>query len=197
SEIQRRTAAGEIDALTASYDALCAVIGFLHEDARVPEREATRSLNRLMLALLDRLQRAKPKLLFDARDQEGRNGPPSYTSAVILRGYVNAAFIPLLEAGMSKQEAGNWLAFELARNGIRQPNGEEITASQIIRWRAERRAKSLKGSDEAFEWVVQGALRTMLERAGATQLPPTEPIDRIGAQLGAQMFIHALRRCGF
>src|SRR5262245_20877884 len=101
SEIERRAAAREIDGLTASFYALPAVIGFLHEDTRVPEREATRPLLRLMLAVLDWLRGAKPKLLFEARDREGAKGAPSYTSAVIFRSIVNAAFFGLLEGGMS------------------------------------------------------------------------------------------------
>jgi hypothetical protein len=197
TEIERRAAAKETDALTASRESLGAVIGFLHEDARVPEREATRPLLRLMFAVADRLRGAKPKLLFDPRDTEGEKGAPTYTSAATLRGYVNAAFLLLLEGGMSKQEAGNWLAAELERSGIKQPNEKAITAKTIIRWRAERGGKSLKGSDEAFEWIVHGTLRTMLERSGLPQLPPVEPPDRRGAQLAARIFIRQLRIAGF
>jgi hypothetical protein len=193
TEIERRTAARETDALTASYESLSAVIGFLHEDARVPKREATRPLLRLMFAVLDRLRAAKPKLLFDPRDREGGKGAPSYTSATILRGYVNAAFLLLLEGGMSKREAGNWLAVELAHSDIRQRSGEEITANQIIRWRAERGAKSPKGSDEAFDSIVHGVLRMTRQAQLSSDAPP----DRRGAQIAAQAFIKLLRIGGF
>src|SRR5262249_8258947 len=138
SEIQRRTAAGEIDELTASHDGLCAVIGFLHADVRVAEREAARPLNQLQFAVFDRLRGAKPKLLFGPRDRKGAKGAPTYTSAVVLRSIVNVAFFVLLEGGgMSKVEAARWLALELAHYGIKQPNGKAITARAIIRWSAE------------------------------------------------------------
>ena len=72
TEIQRRAAARKTDALTASHDALCAVIGFLHADTRVAEREAARPLNQLQFAVLDRLRGAKPKLLFSRRNRKRR-----------------------------------------------------------------------------------------------------------------------------
>src|SRR5262249_10566379 len=115
----------------------------------------------------------------------------------ILRALVNAAFIPLVEAGMPKQEAGNWLARELMRNGIKQLSGEKISGRQIIRWRMELGAKSLKGSDEAFSMVVHGALRTMLEKIGQLQPPSETPLQRSEAQVTARAFIKLLRLAGF
>jgi hypothetical protein len=191
SEIQRRTAAGEIDELTASHDELCAVIGFLHADVRVGEREAARPLNQLQFAIFDRLRGAKPKLLFGPRDRKGAKGAPTVTSAVVLRGIVNVAFFVLHEGGgMSKDEAAKRLASELARYRIKQPNGKAITAHAIIRWSAERGGKSLKGSDEVFALLIQDRLRPLLEK-----LPPDAPIRR--AQKAAGIVICIARLCGF
>src|SRR5262245_29821103 len=120
SGIQRRMAAGEIDELAAGHDQLCAVIGFLHADVRVGEREAARPLNQLQFAIFDRLRGAKPKLLFGPRDRKGATGAPTYTSAVVLRSVVNVGFFVLHEyGGMSKDEAAKWLASELARYRVK------------------------------------------------------------------------------
>jgi hypothetical protein len=195
SVIERRAAAREIDALTASYYALSSVIQFLLDDPRVKESGATRSLGRLAFAVMDRTQGARPLLFFGPR--KNVKGAPNYTSAVVLRALVNVAFGPLLEARMPKQEAGKWLAAELAHGGIKQPNGEEITAKQIIRWWAELGAESMKGSDEAFTWFVGGASRTMLESSGQIQMPPDTPLDQAQAKLAARQFIGLLRIAGF
>ena len=60
-----------------------------------------------MLAVLDRTHGAKPRLLFDPPDRKGAKGAPSYTSAVIYRALIVAAFLSLREGGMSKEEAGD------------------------------------------------------------------------------------------
>jgi hypothetical protein len=193
-EFERRQSSLEMDALTASYYALSAVIGFLHDDARILERGATRSLGRLLFAVLDRMRGGRPKLLFGPR---GAKGAPSHTSAVVLRVLVNAAFLTLREGGMSKEKAANWLAKELKRSDIKQPTGKEISASEIIRWRAELGAKSLKGSDEAFAWFVHDAQRTMLKEAAGAQLPSEMSLDRPQAQLAARAFIRLLWIAGF
>jgi hypothetical protein len=193
-ELDQRGSSSEMDALTTSYYALSAVIGFLLDDARIRERGATRSLGRLLFAVLDRTQGARPKLLFGPR---GAKGAPSHTSAVPLRILVNASFLTLCEGGMSKEKAANWLAAELKRNGIKQPTGKEISAREIIRWRAEMGAKSLKGSDEAFAWFVHGAQRAMLEKAGAVQLSETSLDQLQAAQLAARVFIRLLWVVGF
>jgi hypothetical protein len=187
----------ERDALTASYYALCWVIQFLSADARITEREVTRPLNRLAYAVLDRVQGGRPKLLFDPPDRNGAKGAPSYTSAAVLRALVNAAFLTLRKGGMSKEEAGNWLAAELEHSGVKQPNGKAITAKAIMRWRAELGANSLKGSDEAFGMFVHGGQRAMLEKAGQTQPPPDTSLDRQEAQIAAREFIKLLRISGF
>jgi hypothetical protein len=149
SEIERRTAAREIDALTASHDALCAVINFLHQDERVLEHEATRPLCRLMLAIGDRRQGAKPKLL-GLVDRKGRRGPPTGRSVILLRARLNIVFRVLLDGGMPKKEAAQWLAAELKRSGVKQPNERAIDAREIIRWHAELGGKSMKGTDKFF-----------------------------------------------
>jgi hypothetical protein len=190
SELERRASSAEIDALTASYYALYKVIYFLQADARVLERQATRPLWSLVFAIHDLTQGARPKLLFGPRDRKGAKGAPSYTSAIVLRALVNLAFKPLLKGGMPKEEAGHWLAAELKHSGIRQRNGKEITASQIIRWRAEFGAKSLQGSDEVLAMFFHEARRTLDVSDGGS-------IDRPQAQLAARLAIRMLRIDGF
>jgi integrase len=181
----------EIDPLSASCEALCEVIEFLAADKRARERETTRSLVRLALAVFDRLQGARPRLLFDARGK--KSGAPISTSATFLRAPVNAAFHTLRKAGMSREEAGKLVAKELDLNGIKQPNGKEIAARVVMRWGGELRGKSPTGSDEFFARYLHGV---MLVNGG--QAPQDDaPLDRETAKAAARLFVRGLRLQGF
>jgi hypothetical protein len=191
-DIQRHESS--LDPLSASFEALSAVVEFLNADTRLVENEATTLLVRLFLALHDWRRGAKPKLLFDAPSRKrAKGGAPTHTSAVILREYVNAAFLILCEA-MSQQEASRWLATELKHAGIEQSNGHAIDARVIIRWRAERGGKSPKGSDETFAMLVLGAQRNLAEKYSYDD---DAPITRQQAQVGASFFIERLKLAGF
>jgi len=199
TEIERRAAVREINELKASFDALCAVISFLHGDARVLDREATRPLSRLMRAVHDWTHGAKPKLLFDPRFRKVAKGAPIGTTAIIIRAQVNVAFGTLLNGGMSKEEAAHWLAAELKRSGIEHPNGKAISAKEITRWSAERGGKSPKGSDRVFASIVSDLVsdaRRARERAGSAGLT-SQPLDRSRAQRVARGLILQLRIAGF
>jgi hypothetical protein len=192
-DIERRVAAGEISPLISSYEAVDAVVDFLRVDVRVVKGEATRSLGRLRLALHDRSQGAKPRLFFEAPERKDVAGAPDLTSAAILRPFVILAFLTLREGGISDDEAARWLAAELKRSGINQPNGKEISARTIIRWHRERGGKSLKGSDELFGQLVYAAQRT-LEGAGYQ----SETMLKGGnAKDAARIWIKLLRTAGF
>ena len=193
-DLQRRDP--PLHPLSASFEALNAVLAFLYPDPRLFESEATKPLGRLLLALADRSRGAKPKLFFDAPDRMGSGGPPSYTSAVILRAIINVSFSILRKAGVSQQEASGWLASRLKRSGIKQPSGRAIDARTIVRWRSELRGKSLKGSDEAFAKFVAGVPRSLLEaypnlQSGAAPLTPQE------AKSAAEVFMKLLKIAGF
>jgi hypothetical protein len=192
-DIERCVSAAEIDPLTSSIQALEAILAFLCVDTRIIGGEGTRSLGRLLLALHDRVQGAKPKLFFQTPDRKGRKGAPSYTSAIFLRSVVNYAFIPLLKSGLSNEEASEWLAAELKQSGINQPNGRAVDARTIVRWRAELGGKSLTGSDRFFGEFVQGAQRTLHE-AG---FKPDEPLDARRAKVAAQVSVKLLKAAGF
>jgi hypothetical protein len=194
-EIERRTSSLEIDDLTSSFEALNAVLDFL-SDPQLVEREATRPLWRLMFALHDRMQGAKPKLFFETPDRKVAKGAPSYTSAVILRSLVNSAFLSLREGGLSKEEASTWLAAELDQSGITQPNGRAVDARTIVRWRAELGGKSPKGSDWVFEKFVQGAPRAF-EKAGYQHSQAGAPLDPPKAKMVAQHLVKLIRAAGF
>jgi hypothetical protein len=117
-------------------------------------------LSRLHLALLDRLHGAKPKLLLEKPALPGAKGAPTHTSSTPLRAFVNFAYITLC-SGVHPSEAARWLAAELERVGIRQTNGEKIAARAIVRWCAERGAKSLKGSDELLTALFSNPSRSL------------------------------------
>jgi hypothetical protein len=191
-ELQRREP--PLDYLGASFETLAAVCRFLNADARLVESEATRPLMRLQLALHDRRQGAKPSLFFHAPERLGAKGAPSYTSAVILRTMVNLAFLSLCEASWSQQEASRWLAAELEKASIRQPNGHFIDARAIVRWRAELGGKSLKGSDQAFAMFVLGAPLGVQEK---NLRDSDTPLTSSQAKSIAAVFIKLLKIVGF
>ena len=192
TEIERRAAVREINELKASFDALCAVISFLHGDARVLDREATRPLSRLTRAVHDWTHGAKPQLLFDPRNRKVAMSAPIGTTAIILRAQVNLAFGILLKGGIPKEEAAHWLAAELKRSGIEHPNGKAIIAKEITRWSAERGGKSLKGSDKVFATIVSDSARRAREAGLSSQ-----PLDRPRSQGVARGLILQLRIAGF
>jgi hypothetical protein len=199
SDIERRASASEIDALTASYESIAAILPFLNADPRVVELESTRPLFRLMLAISDLKRGAKPPLLFDpAFDPERGShiGAPTLTSVVLLREHVVFAFLLLCKAGMSNNEAGAWLAAELRKSGIKHPNKKAIGARVISRWRGELQGKSPKGSDEIFDLIVQGALREFQEAEQKGQLSAVTH-EKEQAQALARRLIKRLRIAGF
>jgi hypothetical protein len=193
-DLQRRDP--PLHPLSASFEALNAVLAFLYPDPRLFESEATKPLGRLLLALADRSRGAKPKLFFDAPDRMGSGGPPSYTSAVILRAIINVSFSILRKAGVSQQEASGWLASRLKRSGIKQPSGRAIDARTIVRWRGELGGKSLKGSDEEFVKFVTGVPRSLLEAYPNLQSSDA-PLTPQDAKTAAEEFIKLLRIAGF
>jgi hypothetical protein len=149
-----------------------------------------------MLAVLDRTQGAKPKLFFDPPDRKGAKGAPSYTSDLILRSLVNCAFLTLREVGISKQDAASFVAGELSRSGINQPNGRPISAHAVARWRDELGGKSPKGSDEIFSRFVDGAQAALRESGVAESDHPT-PLSKERAQAVSRVFIKLLKVGGF
>jgi hypothetical protein len=181
-----------LDHLSASADAIHAVLGFLNADPRLVKSEPTNSLGRLRLALHDRIRGAKPRLFFDPVDRMAATGPPSYTSAAILRAFVNAAFLSLHIAGMSRRNASRWLAAELKRSGIKQPNGDAVDARAIARWGVERGGKSLKGSDEMLAMFVRGA-RSQLPK----EQSDNRPLTQREAKLAATSVVKLLKIAGF
>ena len=188
-DLQRREAS--LAPLEACFQALGAVLCFLNADARVKDSEATKPLFQLLFAIFDRQRGAKPELFFDASDLPDKSAKPTHTSSIILRAVVNTAFFILLEAGMSQQEAGKWLARELEHSGIKQSNGRPIETKVIARWRAEYGGKAPKGSDEALVIFVQGLRERYLQEP--SDAAPTQQ----GAKMAAALFIKLLRTSGF
>ena len=196
-DLQRRQPL--VDHLTASLEALGAVLSFLIAEPRFvfteSQSEALRPLWRLYLALMDRTAGAKPKLFFDPPVRSSKGGAPSYTSAVPLRAIVNTALLGLCESGISQQSATKWLAAELKHAGIRH-NGRLIDARTLTRWRSELGGKSLKGSDQAFAMFVHGSLQKFREQNPQAQSDNAAPDPR-GAKLAAAGLIKLLKFSSF
>jgi hypothetical protein len=160
--IEQRVSESKLDHLSASFEALSAVIGFLNADPMVVKAEATRALFRLYFAIYDLQRGANPKLLCEPTFHDGREehvGAPTLTSVVLVRAHVAAAVLLLCESGMSRNDAARWLTAELDRSKIRQPNGKPINARLVLRWRDELNGKAPKGSDQVFRLIVDGMRR--------------------------------------
>jgi hypothetical protein len=196
-DLQRRQPS--VDHLTASLEALDAVLNFLIAEPRFvfteSQSEALTPLCRLYFALMDRAAGAKPKLFFDPPIRFSKGGAPSYTSAVLLRAIVNTALLGLCKSGISQQNASKWLAAELKHAGIRH-NGRLIEARTLTRWRSELGGKSLKGSDQAFTMFVRGSLQKFLEQNPQVQSDDTAP-DPQGAKMAATGLVKLLKFSGF
>jgi hypothetical protein len=184
--------------LDACFEALGAVLRFLSGDARLLEGEATKPLNRLLFAILNRSRGAKPKLFFELPEGPDKSAKPTYTSSIIPRGYVNAAYLSLLEGSMSQKEASKWLAQELKRAGVKQSNGRAIDAKVIVRWRAELGGKAPMGSDEAFAILVHDLRgKLFVHDSRGNQNASDAPLTRQQAKSVAAVFIKFLKIGGF
>jgi hypothetical protein len=196
-DLQRRQPA--VDPLTASLEALIAVLDFLIDEPRFvftgDQSQALRPLWRLLFALMDRAAGSKPKLFFDPPIRPNKGGAPSYTSAVFLRAIVNVALLGLCEAGIPQQNATKWLAAELKHAGISQ-KGRLIDARILTRWRSERGGKALKGSDQAFAIFVRASLQKLLEQNPQAQSDDATP-DPQGAKMAAAGLVKLLKFLGF
>jgi hypothetical protein len=200
SGIEQRASKLKLDDLTASFEALNAVLQFLLADATLVENKAVRSLFRLWFAIYELQRGAKPKLLFEPTFHPGRKkhvGAPTITSAVLLRGYVVVATLLLLESGMAREEAARWLAAELGRNGIKQPNGKPITEKVILRWRHELGGKAPKGSDQMFAMIVQGIQQEAQDELIRGAPSGNAPFDPPQAHSLSRVLIKRLRLTGF
>lgn len=185
------------DPLAASADALIAVLKFLASDQQL-RGEAAGALTplfRLLLAVQDTLQGAKPRLFFE-RPNSGRMGAPTWTAAsTVLRPNVVMAYYALTEATIPKETAARAIESALRQNRIKQPNGKPITARQIIRWARELRGKSPEGSDWAFDYAVHDLQANFPSAAQASSGPPDNP--QCYVEVVVRLFIDQLRIAGF
>jgi hypothetical protein len=180
----------KIESLDASRASLESVITFLQLDRMCVQFRLTRSLWSLLKAVHDTSQGAKPPLLF-AYKSKSKGGAPSHKTESLLRAEIIFQLRLLTHDGMKPDEASRWLASALAKAGVRQkgtvrnPQGK-IGARQIARWQAEVGAKSMSGSDTAYqvleanELAVRGWPKTIKE-----------------AQRRVLSRIHTLRKTGF
>lgn len=173
----------EVEQLDACFFATGAVIEFLQMDAVAFRQGAARSLNVLMHALNDRIQGAKPALLYGLRPAAGA-GAPRNLAAAVKRAQIILALDLLLVGGIPRQEASKWLASELESHAITL-HKKPISAAVILRWRNERGGKSQSGSDRAYK-----ILRAKRELRGMPENPEQ-------ARANARALILSLRSMGF
>jgi len=146
--VQARFDARELSQLAACQVALTCVISFLLRDKAASKKGAVRLLSTLQHALHDRINGAKPALLFATPAQ--KNGAPSHQSDAVRRAQFIFALEVLCKSGLPKKIAAHWLADEMRKRSICDTKGRTITKTVLLRWHSERNAKSLSGSDDAF-----------------------------------------------
>jgi hypothetical protein len=179
--IETAVEANTLDQLEAGKMALVAVLTFLNSDPEIVLKGSNRSLSIVLRTLNDVLGGGRPALLFE---RPSKGGAPNYQSDTVLRAQIVLALELLLKAGLSRDEAGAWVARQLEKSKIRRAKGKHgsITAKEILRWRSEKGGKAPSGFDAAF---------TKLERRISRHDWPNEPKT---AKQRAAALIHALKK---
>ncbi len=175
------------DELDACILALKAIWEYLERDPISRKFGFTRPIALTINALVDRRNGGNPPLLFKAQPKSGH---PISLSEAALRAQVILMFEMLTEAGVSPEEASRWLSKKLRNARIMQkktlanPQGEQIEAHQIRRWRGEKGGKSLKGTDASYAVL-------------ASKKRDRWPGSRKEAEARVQAMIHVLWTNGF
>lgn len=154
------------DALAAVERALGAVVRFVQGDATAFAAGAHLPLIALARALND-LRAGSPPELFTVPPTANR---PAGTAFGMARGQAAAAVAILEDAGMRPADAAAFVAAELARHAIVQPDGkrdgEAIAPSLVRRWRQDvRQGKAQRLTAQAFRAAFDGELQRQ-ERHG-------------------------------
>jgi hypothetical protein len=136
---------GEGDPLSITGYALASVIEFLHGDQGVMDSGITNALAVVMNALNDRRNGGRPRLLFDKRKSCGR---PTNQAFDGVKAAAAMGLEVLLKHGLTRDQAGRYLAAQASKLGLRLPDGKEIGKEAVLRWRDEiDTAKSAIGAE--------------------------------------------------
>ncbi len=146
--------------LALGIEALAAVIEMIQADVRSLDANAAGPLKRVQTALHDLQQGAKPALIFDRpyQDQPRPAGKPKDTISDGIRGNLAAAVHVLIEAGVPRKEAGDWVASSVAKRRIPIAGlGKDgVTAKRVLRWRYEAGAASSRVFNKSFNQIIDG-----------------------------------------
>jgi hypothetical protein len=146
--------------LALGIEALAAVIELIQADVRSLNANTTGPLKRVQAALHDLQQGAKPTLIFDRPDQDQPRptGKPKDTISDGIRGNLAAAVHVLIEAGVPRKEAGDWVASRVAKRRIPIVGlgRDGVTAKRVLRWRDEVGAASSRAFNESFNQIIAG-----------------------------------------
>ena len=130
AEIGRRP---DVDPLERSHAALRAVVAYFDSSLDISSRHLTRPVHSLIHALSDTLRGGQPALL---RPRRRGKGPPQDQSFSSVQGALAGALEVLVRAGMPLQSAARWVTAKANSHGIRDRKGQNLSASQVIAWRA-------------------------------------------------------------
>jgi integrase len=122
----------DVDRLERSYAALRAVVAYFDSSADISIRDLMRPLHALIHALSDSLRGGQPALL---RPRRRGTGPPKDQSFSSIQGAVAAALEIMVRAGMQVDSAARLVTTMAHSHGIRDRNGQRLTAAQAINWR--------------------------------------------------------------
>jgi hypothetical protein len=180
--IEQRRKDGSQD-LELGIEALAAVIELIQADVRNIKANTAGPLKRLMAALHDLQYGAKSAMISDRLDQgPPRRGKPTNTISDSLRGQFAAAVDILIESGVSRQDAGDYVARRIIKSripikGLRREPG--VTAARVLRWRDEAGVASSQAFNESFKQIkdwVRNRLGSDIKRSEAESVV-TEAID--------------------
>ena len=148
------------DKLAAVERALGAVVRFVQGDANAFAAGAHLPLIALARAVNDLRAGSLPEL-FNVPPTANR---PAGTAFGMARGQAAAAVAILEDAGMQPADAAAFVAAELARHGIAQPDGkregEAIGPSLVRRWRQDvRQGKAQRMATQAYRAAIEAELQ--------------------------------------
>lgn len=148
------------DKLAAVERALGAVVRFVQGDHAAFAAGAHLPLIALARAIND-LRMGSPPDLFDVPPTANR---PAGTAFGMARGQAAAAVAILEDAGVQPNEAAAFVAAEMARRGIVQPDGkrqgEAIAPSLVRRWRQDvRQGKAQRMATQAYRAAMEAELQ--------------------------------------
>ena len=173
---------GNHDALALGSYALACVIEFLNADATVMDAGITNPLSVILNALHDCRRGGRPPLLFNRPRASGR---PTDQTFDAVKAAAAMGIEVLLSVRVKRVEAGQYVAGEARKLGLRRPDGKEISGRAVLGWHERIETSESEVGAEVFK---------QLKEAGATRKPITDPKQ---AQALAREFLVQAKFAGF